>query len=208
MNNPADKPKGLVIVLSAPSGGGKSTLIRELKKKISGLAYSVSVTTRPPRSSEKNGKDYYFVSEPHFLRQKKAGQFLECARVHDHWYGTPKKFILQTLSRKKDILLDIDIQGGKQIKKKFPQAILIFVLPPSFSVLERRLRRRNLDDEKTIRFRLRAAHAELSGAKDYDYLIVNQKLSQAVEHLKSIIISERLRMFRNPQKRFITGGRK
>lgn len=183
-----------MIVLSAPSGGGKSTLIRELKKKISGLAYSVSVTTRPRRSAEKNGKDYHFVSEQQFLKQKKAGRFLECAKVHDHWYGTPKKFIRERLRKGEDILLDIDICGGKQIKKKFPHAILIFVLPPSFSVLEARLRRRKLDDEQTIRRRLLAARTELAAAKNYDYLIVNQKLTQAVEHLKSIIIAERLRM--------------
>lgn len=197
-----------MIVLSAPSGGGKSTLIRELKKKVSGLAYSVSVTTRPPRFSEKNGKDYHFVSEPLFIKMKRAGQFLECAKVHNHWYGTPKKFIQEKLSKGEDILLDIDIRGGKQIKRKFPRAILIFVIPPSFSVLERRLRRRRMDDEETIRRRLRAARLELAGAKGYDYLIVNQKLSQAVEHFKSIIISERLKMFRNPYKEFVSRGKK
>lgn len=188
--------KGLLVVLSSPSGGGKSTLTRELRKVMPNVCYSVSVTTRPPRLGEKNGMDYRFVSEAEFLRMRDADELLESACVHGHWYGTPRPFIERSLEQGRQVILDIDVQGGRQIKSIFPESVLVFILPPSMSVLESRLRARRLDDDETIAKRLRAAEQELEAARGYDYLVLNEKIRQAVDDLKSIIVAEGLKMAR------------
>lgn len=162
------------------------------------LRYSVSFTTRPPRNGEVNGRDYYFISEKEFMQKKGNGELLEHAQVHGYWYGTSKDFIKSTSKSGHDILLDIDVQGGKQIKKIFPDAVLIFLVPPSMAVLESRLRGRRQDDETTIQRRLGAAQNELKAAQNYDYVVLNENFHQAVFHLNCIIISERLKMHRNP----------
>ncbi|MBI2119426.1 MAG: guanylate kinase [Elusimicrobia bacterium] len=182
--------KGKLFVISAPSGGGKSTITRELIKKVPGLSFSISVTTRKPRPGERNGKDYFFVTEKEFENIKKEKGFLEFANVHGYWYGTPKKFIEDHLKKGKDILLDIDIQGGKQIKKIYPESILVFIVPPSFKVLEARLRERGKDDDASIQKRLKRAKEEIKEASLYDYLIVNDQLSLAVERARAILIAE------------------
>ncbi len=188
--------KGLLVVLSSPSGGGKSTLTRELRKVMPQIVYSVSVTTRPPRQGEQNGMDYRFVSEEEFQRMKDADDLLEYAHVHGHWYGTPRSFIDRSLEQEKQVLLDIDVQGGRRIKEIYPDSVLVFILPPSMSVLESRLRARRLDDDETIAKRLRAAEQELEAARGYDYLVLNEKIGRAVDDLKCIIVAETLKMTR------------
>ena len=187
---------GFLIVLSAPSGGGKSTLIQELLKGMPEILYSVSMTTRPPRQGEKNGQDYFFVSENEFQIKREADELIEFAQVHGHWYGTPRKFIEDQLGLGHEILLDVDVQGGRKIKKIFSDSALIFIAPPSLAVLESRLRGRRQDDEITIQKRLRAAQSELEAAQDYDYLVLNEQFDQAVRQLQSVIVAERLKMHR------------
>ena len=188
---------GILVVISAPSGGGKSTLAREILKQIPQLHFSVSVTTRSPREGEKEGRDYYFLSNQAFKEKKDSGQLVEYAEVHGHWYGTPKSSIEKHLREGKDILFDIDVQGGMQIKKIYPGAVLVFIAPPSIQILESRLRERRQDDEATIQRRLKAAVKEIDQSKNYDYLIVNEKVEQAVNQLRAIIQAEHLKMNRH-----------
>ncbi|SMO60973.1 guanylate kinase [Balnearium lithotrophicum] len=183
--------KGLLVVISAPSGTGKTTLTHMLLKEFPNMEFSVSYTTRPPRPGEVNGKDYYFVDRETFERMVEEGDFLEWAEVYGNLYGTSKSQVLKALNEGKDIILDIDTQGALQVKKNFPEAVLIFVLPPSLSELERRLRRRGTDDEETIERRLKVAREEIKRAPLYDYIVVNDVLEVAFENLKSIIRAEK-----------------
>ncbi len=183
--------KGLLVVISAPSGTGKTTLTHMLLKEFPNMEFSVSYTTRPPRPGEVNGKDYYFVDRETFERMIEEGDFLEWAEVYGNLYGTSKSQVLKALNEGKDIILDIDTQGALQVKKNFPEAVLIFVLPPSLSELERRLRRRGTDDEETIERRLKVAREEIRRAPLYNYIVVNDVLEVAFENLKSIIRAEK-----------------
>jgi guanylate kinase len=188
--------KGILFVISAPSGAGKTTLAGELFKAMPEISYSVSVTTRPPRKGEKEGQDYIFITEDKFKKIQRSGELIESACVHGFWYGTPKTPIRDHLRLGRDMLLDIDVQGGKQIKKIFPDAVLVFIAPPSIKVLEQRLRSRNQDDAATIQRRLAGAIRELSEYCHYDYMIVNDEISRAVAQLKSIVDAERIKVFR------------
>lgn len=190
--------RGLLTVISAPSGGGKTTLVHEILKQIPEMHYSVSCTTRAPRAGEVNGRDYFFIGEKEFAKKKEAGEFIEWAFVHGYWYGTPRDTIEKSLNEGSDILLDIDVQGAQQIKKIFPECVLVFVAPPSLSVLEDRLRARKQDDEATIARRLANAKSELERAKEYDYLILNDQIAQAIEQLRCILMAEKLRSHRHP----------
>jgi guanylate kinase len=187
----------LVFIISAPSGSGKTTLARALQENVEKLLFSVSHTTRQPRSSEKNGREYYFVTVPEFMSMVKKDEFLEYASVHDNYYGTAKRNLAEAQKLAEDLLLDIDVQGAAQIKAKIPEAVGIFVLPPSFKVLEDRLRNRRdsyaekIDSEETIRRRLRAAAREVENYSKYDYILVNQDLEQSLQQLKAIVASER-----------------
>ena len=189
----SEKLKGLLIVISAPSGTGKTTLTHMLLKEFPDMEFSVSYTTRKPRPGEVNGKDYFFVDRETFERMIEEGDFLEWAEVYGNLYGTSKSQVLKALNEGKDILLDIDTQGALQVKRNFPEAVLIFILPPSFKELERRLRSRGTDDEETIERRLKIARVEVERAPLYDYIVVNDRLEKAYEKLKSIVIAEKCR---------------
>jgi len=183
--------KGILLVVSAPSGTGKTTLCRMLLKEFQNMEFSVSYTTRKPREGEVNGRDYFFVSKEEFERMIEEGDFLEWAEVYGNYYGTSKKQVLKALEEGKDILLDIDVQGALQVKKNFPEAVLVFILPPSFAELEKRLRKRGTDTEEVIKKRLKVAREEIKKAPLYDYLIVNDKLEEAYSKLKSVVIAEK-----------------
>lgn len=185
--------KGILIVLSAPSGGGKSTVLKTILETEPNMEYSVSVTSRAPRKGEVHGKAYYFVSDDEFKQLIADDKFLEWAIVHNKYYGTRQDFIEEKLQHNKDIILDLDFQGGLNIKKKMPDAVLIFLLPPSMKILEKRLRARNLDSEETIRLRMRNAAHEIQYASQYDYVIINDTLEETIFTIRKIIDAERFR---------------
>ena len=184
---------GRIFVVSGPSGSGKSTLIREVRQKVPDLGYSISHTSRPPRGKEKNGVEYHFVSRENFQKRIDSGEFVEWAEVYRDLYGTSVSSLRSQITIGLDVIMDIDVQGARNIKDHFKDAILIYVLPPSMEVLEKRLRERRTDDEKTIRTRLTKAGTEIKNCVSYDYLLFNDQLDQAVEELKSILIAERCR---------------
>lgn len=192
---PYNSDRALLLVVSAPSGGGKTTLVNHLRKSIPQINYSISLTTRQARTGERDGTDYHFVSEQEFLKRKENGELAECAEVHGHWYGTLKSSIDQSLRNRQSIIFDIDVQGGKSIQALYPESILIFIAPPSFGVLEARLRARKQDDETTIQRRLKAVQKEIDQARQhYDYWIINDQLEKAAEKLRCVIIAESLRV--------------
>ncbi len=188
---------GLVFIISAPSGSGKSTLVNELRQSVKGLEFSVSYTTRPPRGSEQEGREYHYISRPQFEKMIAAGEFLEYAEVFGQYYGTARRFLDAAMARGHDLLLDIDVQGAEQLRKKLPNAVSIFVLPPSRRELELRLCRRssaeNVNDQQIIRRRLDTASREISNYQLYDYILVNDRLEDSIERLKAIVLRERLR---------------
>ncbi|MFH0948732.1 MAG: guanylate kinase [Elusimicrobiota bacterium] len=178
---------GIPIIISAPSGAGKTTLIKLLVKKVRELSYSVSATTRPPFPSEKDGKDYFFISEEEFLQRKKLNEFIETALVHGHHYGTLKKQLDEKLKAGKDIVLDVDVMGAFNVKKHYPNSLLIFIAPPSMKILEERIRKRHRDSEEDIQRRLKNARKEMGRRKFYDYIIINASLNRAFSELKKIV---------------------
>jgi guanylate kinase len=186
---------GLVYIISAPSGSGKSTLVNELRKSVKNLDFSISYTTRAPRGSEQNGREYFFVSREQFKRMLERGEFLEHAEVFGNYYGTARSFLEQAQARGKDLLLDIDVQGARQIKEKLPQAVSIFVLPPSREELELRLRRRShaegVEADQIIQRRLDTASKEIENYPNYDYVLVNDRLEDSIEKLMAIVLYER-----------------
>ncbi len=184
---------GLPIVISAPSGTGKTSLCLRLLQTLSHVERSISHTTRSPRRGESNGRDYYFIDDTEFDLMVARDEFLEWARVFEHRYGTGLAATQDKLQRGVDVLLDIDVQGGKQIRDRLPDAVLIFVLPPSMAELRRRLNNRATDDEGTIERRLAEAKDEVRQAQDYDYLLVNDDFDQAALELRGIIRAHRLR---------------
>ena len=185
--------KGMLIVISSPSGGGKSSVIHEILEAYGQIEYSVSVTSRPPRPGEKDGYSYQFVSEEQFKEWIEQDRFYEWAVVHDHLYGTRKDVIKEKLSRGKDVIMDLDFQGGLNVKKQSPDALLIFLLPPSMKILEKRLRLRKTDTEKVIRIRLKNATEEIRHATEYDYVVINDDLEKTIDQVKGIIESEGFR---------------
>jgi guanylate kinase len=183
----------IVYIVSAPSGSGKSTLVNELFKVVRHLDFSISYTTRPPRGSEQNGKEYFFVTKEEFEAMIAADEFLEYANVFGNYYGTARRFLRQAEASGNDLLLDIDVQGAAQIKKKLPEAVSIFILPPGREKLEWRLRNRGLDSEAVIRRRLDTARREIENYSNYHYILVNDQLEQATDELKAIVLGERVR---------------
>jgi guanylate kinase len=183
----------IVYIVSAPSGSGKSTLVSELFKMVSHLDFSISYTTRPPRGSEQNGKEYFFVTREEFENMIAAGEFLEHAEVFGNYYGTAWRFLREAEAHGNDLLLDIDVQGAKQIKEAIPEAVSIFILPPDREKLEWRLRHRGLDSESVIRRRLDTARREIENYSKYDYILVNKVVEQSADELKNIVLAERLK---------------
>ncbi len=183
----------IVYIVSAPSGSGKSTLVNELFKVVKHLDFSISYTTRPPRGSEQNGKEYFFVTKEQFEAMIKADEFLEYANVFGNYYGTAKRFLREAEARGNDLLLDIDVQGAQQVKQRIPAAVSIFILPPDREKLEWRLRNRGLDSEEVIRRRLDTARREIENYSKYDYILVNERLERATDELKAIVQSERVK---------------
>jgi guanylate kinase len=185
--------KPLVYIISAPSGSGKSTLTNELLKLVPNLVFSISYTTRAPRGSEQNGKQYYFVPMQEFDRMVREGEFLEHANVHGNCYGTARRFLREAGKSGHDLLLDIDVQGAAQVKQNLTDAISIFVLPPDRKTLEWRLRNRGEDSEAVIQRRLSDAGREIEEYDKYDYVLINDQLEKSIERVQAIVISERLR---------------
>ncbi len=189
MSSPPHKP--LVYIISAPSGSGKSTLVNELLKSVPDLDFSISYTTRSPRGSEQNGKQYYFVARSDFEKMIREDEFLEHAEVFGNYYGTARCFLRQAEQDGHDLLLDIDVQGAAQIQQKLPDATSIFILPPNRKTLEERLRKRSEDREEVIQRRLVTATREIQNYGRYNYILINDRLPESIEMLNSIVLAER-----------------
>jgi guanylate kinase len=184
----------VVVVVSAPSGAGKTSVVARVLAEVPGLLFSVSHTTRHPRGNERDGVDYHFVDRERFLALRERGFLLEWAEVHGNLYGTGVAEIERAREAGCDLLLDLDVQGAAQVRRRIEDAMTVFILPPSFDVLERRLRGRGEDDEATIRRRLAAAGREIDAFVQYDYAIVNEDLDRCVGDLKSIVTAARCRV--------------
>jgi guanylate kinase len=196
------RPRGNLFIVSSPSGGGKTTLIRRLIAGPPGepLHFSVSHTTRRKRAGERDGREYHFVTEAEFDRMAARGSFLEHNRVHGRRYGTSRAEVLPRLARGEDVVLDIDVQGARDIRKAYPKAVSIFIVAPTPKELEKRLRDRGLDEEEEIRRRLRNAKKEVRKAKDFQYVIVNDDLDRAVLELQSVVRAARVTYARQKER--------
>lgn len=179
--------KGNIIIVSAPSGAGKTSICNKIIEKDSNTVYSVSYTTRKPRKGEKEGVEYFFTTVANFKKMIKAKKFVEWAKVHDNYYGTPKSFIDKTVKTGKNILLDIDVQGGVNIKKYYPQACMIFVMTPDLKTLKERLVIRNQDSKQIISMRLENAEKELKYLNKYEYLVINKNLQESTKIVEMIM---------------------
>jgi len=195
--------RGLLVVISGPSGVGKSTVVRKLLSIYPKLKLSMSSTTRPPRPTEKHKVDYHFITEEEFFDRVEKGAFLEWAQVHGYYYGTPREFIEERLSKNQIVVSEVDVQGAASIKEAAASGklkgatVFIFLIPPSVDILAFRLRRRKTEDEKVVNYRLRAAIAELQVMEKYDYIVVNDKVDSAAEKIKAIITVEKERLLLN-----------
>lgn len=185
--------KGVLLVFSGPSGAGKGAVCKALRESNPNLLLSISATTRPPRSGEVDGVNYYFVKSETFKKMIEENQLLEWAEVYGNYYGTPRSFVQESLDRGNDVILEIDIQGALQVKEKIPEAVLIFITPPSISDLEKRLFSRGTDSNVEILKRLSCAAEEIKLATRYDYIVINDEINKAVSVISSIITSEKSR---------------
>jgi guanylate kinase len=188
---------GLIFIISAPSGTGKTTLVRELIQELPGLRFSVSFTTRLPRPDEREGEDYHFVSHSTFQKMVERNEFLEWAEVLGNRYGTPRPDLKKMELEGVDLILDIDTQGAKKVTKEIAQPVLIYLLPPSLRVLRERLINRGVDSLERVKFRLSNARKDMEEAYGYHYVIINDRIDDALEKLKSIIVAERCRRGKN-----------
>jgi guanylate kinase len=188
-----EKGGGLIFIISAPSGAGKTTLVRKVIRQLPGLRFSVSFTTRLPRPNEKEGEDYHFVSHSIFQNMVERNEFLEWAEVLGNRYGTPRPDLKELESEGVDLILDIDTQGAKKVMKEISQPVLIYLLPPSLKILTERLINRGVDSLEMVKFRLSNARRDMEEAYGYHYVIINDSIEDAVEKLKSIVIAERCR---------------
>lgn len=187
MNSDLEK-KGALFILSAPSGTGKTTICNRVRQRVPHIVFSVSYTTRPPRSGERPGVDYYYVSKDEFERKIDDGLWAEWARVHDNYYGTSAEFLNAALERQQTVLLDIDVQGATQIRKRYPGCVTVFIMPPSMESLQARLEDRQTDDAATIQKRLANAEEEIAQKDHYHHIIVNDDLQTAVDEMVSLIL--------------------
>lgn len=183
--------QGIIFVLSAPSGGGKTTIYKAILQRMEGITYSISCTTRQPRADEVHGRDYFFLERRRFESMVEEGEFLEWAEVHGSLYGTRKQVVLDTIATGRDIMLDIDVQGSRQLRTIFPEAVFLFLFPPSLDVLEQRLRGRKSDSDDTIQRRLEIARLEMAEYQTYDYLIINDDVEKAISEVIAVIRAER-----------------
>ena len=183
--------KGNLLVLSAPSGGGKTTILQKALSLLDEIDFSVSYTTRVQRLTERDGLDYHFVTEEVFREKIEGNQFLEWAEVHGNLYGTGRRETEAICESGRDVLLDVDVQGAAQVREAKPDAVTIFMLPPSFEVLEKRLRGRQQDSPEAIEKRLQAARSEIGRYLDYDYVVINEEMDHAADMLRAIILAER-----------------
>lgn len=188
--------KGNLFIISSPSGGGKGTLIREVLKRVPNLGYSVSFTTRKIREGEENGKDYCFVETAEFEDLIQKDSFLEYAEVHGNYYGTSKEKVAEELRIGKDVILEIDVKGAQIVKSKAPEAIGIFILPPSFEKLSDRLTERNTETKEALLIRLNNAKREVKAVNEFEFVVINDELEKATKDLESIVVSEMLRRVR------------
>jgi len=196
----ADSYEPLILIVSGPSGSGKSTLVKKLLE-LPGTMFSISATTRPPRAGEKNGEWYHFVSDEEFRRMVERGEFLEHACVFGkHSYGTPKKWLDEAHSQKRDLVLEIDVQGAEQVRTKLPESIAIFIVPPSRQELEKRIRARGQDSEDEIGRRLERARLEMERYLDYDYVVINEDVGRAGEAVRAIALGARSETKRNSER--------
>jgi guanylate kinase len=186
--------KEMLIVLSGPSGAGKTTLCRNLQDDYSNLKYIISATSRNPRDTEKNGKDYFFYSRKEFKQKIADGHFLEWAEVHGHLYGTPRNQVIENCREGNISIMDIDIQGAMNVKKQFPRAITVFIIPPTWNEMVNRLDKRATESQNDLQQRIDNAKTEINYLKYYDYLVINNIVNQAVEQLKSIINAEKCKI--------------
>ena len=185
--------RGILFIISAPSGTGKTTLCKQLSANITGLWHSVSYTTRKPRLGEEHGREYFFTDEPTFQSMIEKHEFVEWARVYGHLYGTPRKTLAERIDQGIDVLLEIDVQGAIQVKKKFDDAVLIFILPPSMNVLKQRLLSRASDSSDEIQRRLQKVKEEVWSYRDYAYIVRNDDLARSLQDLENIFLAERLK---------------
>jgi guanylate kinase len=188
------KRRGQIIVVSAPSGAGKTSLCREMIQTVAGLEYSISYTTRPPRPTEVNGRDYFFVADAEFRGMIERAEFAEWAAVYGHLYGTSESFLRRKMDRGIDVILDVDPQGALQLKQRFPNGVFVYVLPPSLDELRSRLRSRRSDSSDVVRDRLERAREEMRQFVHYTHLIINDDFKQASRDLQAVILAEKVRL--------------
>jgi guanylate kinase len=188
---------GILFIISAPSGSGKSTLVNALRSQVGGIDFSISWTTRQPRGSEQTGREYHFTTREEFERMRDAGEFLEYAEVFGNYYGTARRSLDEATAAERDLLLDIDVQGARQVREKVPEAVTIFVMPPNPKVLRTRLRNRSRAegqvDESVLQRRLNEARKEIENYRQYRYILVNDVLERAVAQLEAVVVVERMK---------------
>jgi guanylate kinase len=190
---------GNLIIISSPSGGGKGTLIKEVLKNVRDIDYSISYTTRPMRDGEINGRDYFFVGITQFNELIKKGEFLEFAEVHGNFYGTSLKQIAAKTNLGHDVILEIDVQGAKNVRTKIPEAVSVFILPPSFEVLRSRLIARKTEKQQDLSIRLQNSFDEVRNFNEFEYIVINDEVTEAAENLETIILAERQKRIRQTE---------
>lgn len=199
--------KGILFVVSGPSGVGKGTLCNLLLKRMDNLHISISVTSRPKRGNEQDGVNYYFTTAEEFEEKIKRNEFLEWAKVYNNYYGTPKSVVEEKLEQGCDVLLEIDVQGAMQVKQNMPDGVFIFIMPPAYEELEKRIMKRGTDTQESIKLRLKQAQEELKASSFYDYVIINDDLESAVVKLQAVILAERCKIKRNQKLLMSISGR-